>query len=364
MSDNNPVDLVLDVPPLIIPAPGYAEAWCESLVDYSPDLRSIALQLFARLANWECFEACVAAASGTDEYLIDLRSLATPDRIAYTAYQREIMVQEFGIRPRCANVIAWNNPVGACSVYLMDMESSEVFLPPGDIDPLQLEEEFRELDSLNRSMLLDTGECGDRLQEFTRPELYAALFKHLGWTFTPSDLADESIHEAMPVNMIGHLSDAEIGEVRVYCASFSSNPNLKHDEPENLALLTLYKRQQDLGSKVLMMYSHPLVRTCNHPITGEEIEFSSFGQIFLEGMTTWLLLPSKPITFADLFVELVSTHKSGMPAVYDAGHETALRFEHMRRRKDPLIVETKAVQPVVSWSATGWDSISFEPIEA
>lgn len=363
MSDVKPNLIVREGQPLIVPEPRYTDSWVECLIHFSPDLKTIAKPLFTRLANWASWEAGRALASGNADGLVDLKSLDTLSRIRFIATQRAIMVHEFGIQPRCANTIAWNNPVGGHEFHLMDTERCEVYLEPDRPNVKQLNEEMATLDKLNRSRLWDTRECGDRLKEFTRPEVYAALFNHLGWHFTPTDMADPVIAEAVPVNLIGHLNDPEIGKVAVFCAPFSSNPNLRHDELDEIATLTMMMRQEALGTKVLLLYSHPLVRALNHHSTGEEREVSIFGKVFFDDSHTWLALPSEPISFADLFVDLVAAHSSGCAEVPDHDFETALRFEHVRARSNPLVCEPHTRQPVIEWSGTGWDSISFEPLE-
>ncbi|WGK63538.1 hypothetical protein QAO71_17365 (plasmid) [Halopseudomonas sp. SMJS2] len=363
MSDVKSSLLVREGQTLIVPEPGYADSWVTCLIHFSPDLKNIAKPLFSKLANWASWESGRALASGNVDGLVDLKSLDTLSRIQFIAAQRAIMVHEFGIHPRSANTIAWNNPVGGHEFHLMDMERSEVYLGPDRPSVKQLNEEMAILDKLNRSMLWDTRECSDRLQEFTRPEVYAALFHHLGWQFTPTDMADPVIAEVVPVNLIGHLADPEVGKVAVFCAPFSSNPNLRHDELDEIATRAMMMRQEALGTKVLLMHSKPLVRALNHHDTGEEVTVSIFGKIFFDDSHTWLALPSTPISFADLFVDLVAAHSSGSADVLDHDFETALRFEHVRGRSNPLVPEANGRQPAVEWSGTGWDSISFEPLE-
>lgn len=363
MSDVKTGLLVRDGQPLIVPEPRYADSWVACLIHFSPDLKTIAEALFSRLANWSGWEDGRALASGNVDGLVDLKSLDTPSRIKFIAVQRAIMVHEFGIHPRCANTIAWSNPVGGHEFHLMDAERCDVFIEHDRPSLKELNDEMAALDALNRSMLWDTRECGARLKEFTRPEVYAALFNHLGWQFSPSDAADPTIAEVVPVNLIGSLTDPDVGRVAVFCAPFSSNPNLRHDELDEIATLAMMMRQQALGTTVLLMFSHPLVRAVNHPETGDETAVSIFGKVFFDDSHTWLAMPSKPTPFADLFVDLVAAHNSGSTDVMDHQYETALRFEHVRARSDLSVPERHPRQPVIDWSGTGWDSISFEKVE-
>ena len=361
MSDVKTGLVVREGRPLIVPEPRYADSWISCLIHFSPELKTIAKPLFSRLANWPSWEDGRALASGNVEGLVDLKSLDTQSRIEFISTQRTIMVDEFGIHPRCANAIAWSNPVGGHEFHLMDPERCAVFMEPGQIGVKQLYEEMATLDRLNRSRLWDTQECGARLKEFTRPEVYAGLFNHLGWQFSPSDMADPAIAEVVPVNLIGNLTDPEVGQVPVFCAPFCSNPNLRHDELDEIATLATMMRQQALQKVVLLMYSHPLVRAVNHPESGEEIVVSIFGKVFFDDSHTWLAMPSTPISFADLFVDLVAAHSSGNIDVQDHNYETALRFEHVRARSNVLEPEHHKRQAVINWSGTGWDSILFEP---
>jgi hypothetical protein len=220
---------------------------------------------------------------------------------------------------------------------------------------------MRDLDIVNRSMLWDTPESDERLKEFTRPEVYAGLFKHLGWDFSLAEDEDDAI-PYVPLILIGHISAPDVGKVAVYCTSITSNPGLSHDQLEELAIQAMMMLRLNLKTPVLMMSRFPLVRSFNHPDTGAEQQVSVFGKIFFDRGVTWLTLPSKPVCFTDLFVDLVAEYTGNTSVVLDADFETALRFEHMRRRKNPRVVETDAVQPVINWSGTGWDQISFEPL--
>lgn len=279
--------------------------------------------------------------------------IAPSERLATHKKHRDILIREFGVKPAYADYFLWSNPVGADTTIRVSPSHDGALYGPGETPSSNLPAILEALDEANLGRLPGTDQAFTREQAYTDPQVYLAMFQHLGWPFEIDADGLWSVPTFVPADSLGSILDPELGTIPVFYTGLTSNPESHYDH--SMQVLTDWARQQQSGSPspLVVLFSEPMVKTTKDGST------SVFGIVVSDGNCWMLPLRQGYESAASMLVEAMASGSIMSAEVQDLELIMARRFANAKEDlANPNRPAVGQAATVITYEGSGWGRVS------